>query len=205
MQLFTYPDSPHCRKVHSVIDLTEAPVEIVRVDVHATPKPSAFLAANPDGKVPTLVDGERVLIESNVICAYLAAKTASPLLPTGDERFDVWMWLTWEAANWVKHADVLMYENHVKQQIGRGAPSEHRVARASAAMRSLAERMERVLASRSFLVGDSLTLADIVLGVWMAQAASCGFPVLDLDHLSGWHERVRAIPEFAAWIPPALR
>ncbi len=58
-----------------------------------------FLALNPNGMVPVLIDGDLVLWESNTICRYLAAKYGSPaLLPEApDARAKVEQWMDWQA------------------------------------------------------------------------------------------------------------
>lgn len=61
----------------------------------------AFLALNPNGLVPVLIDGERVLWESNTICRYLAGREGRrDLLPQEPgARAAVEMWMDWQATD----------------------------------------------------------------------------------------------------------
>ena len=59
-----------------------------------------YLAMNPTGKVPTLVDGDLVVCESNTIMRYLAAKAGSPLYPDNPAaRTRVERWMDWLLAS----------------------------------------------------------------------------------------------------------
>jgi len=63
---------------------------------HRDPRVPEFLAMNPNGTVPVIVDDGFVLWESNAILRYLAEKTGSDLLPSDPrERGLVDQWLTW--------------------------------------------------------------------------------------------------------------
>lgn len=66
MRYYYHPGSSNCRKVTAVLDLLGVDAERHLVDLpggeHVQP---AFLAINPNGKVPVLVDGERAIWESN--------------------------------------------------------------------------------------------------------------------------------------------
>ncbi|HZY68537.1 MAG TPA: glutathione S-transferase N-terminal domain-containing protein, partial [Devosia sp.] len=70
MKLFSSPGSPNALRTRAVIAELGVPVEIVDVDIgkgeNRTPE---FLAMNPNGKVPTFVDGELVIWESRAINA----------------------------------------------------------------------------------------------------------------------------------------
>src|ERR1051325_1839171 len=61
---------------------------------------AAYLALNPNGKVPTLVDGDTVIWESNTILRYLAAKAGSKFYPADPAaRSQVERWMDWQLAS----------------------------------------------------------------------------------------------------------
>ncbi|HVZ32757.1 MAG TPA: glutathione S-transferase family protein, partial [Polyangiaceae bacterium] len=74
MKLYNADLSPNCLRVRAVIYELDLPVELIDVDLRAA-KPPGLLAANPNGKVPALVDDDGfVLFESRAINGYLASK-----------------------------------------------------------------------------------------------------------------------------------
>ena len=94
MKLYTNLFSPNARKVHAVAHALGIDLETHTVDLRAgeqrTPE---YLALNPNGKVPTLVDGDTVLWESNAIMCYLAGKGDTDLWPKSAKRYDILRWM----------------------------------------------------------------------------------------------------------------
>jgi glutathione S-transferase len=134
-----------------------------------------FLAINPAGKVPVLIDGDQVITESAAICVHLAEKfPASRLLPPvgSPERTECFKWISFiltelEAPLWTvaKHRFALPEERRVSAVIDSAA-WEYGVA-----VRILDAGLNR----RSFLAGDSLTVADILAGHTLSWAKSARF------------------------------
>jgi glutathione S-transferase len=135
-----------------------------------------FLAVNPAGKLPVLVDGDFTLTESGAVVAYLADKfPASGLLPAEPRlRADVLRWMFFtvgelEQPLWTiaKHRFAL--------------PKEHRVdgIEPTAAWEfGVATRIvDRALGERSFLVGDRFTAADIFVTHGLAWGVSNKLPL----------------------------
>jgi glutathione S-transferase len=80
MKIHDFPFSPNCRKVRAVVYELGLEVEFLPVSLfRGASRTPEFLAINPNGRVPVLVDGDFVLWESNAIVSYLAHGT--PLLP----------------------------------------------------------------------------------------------------------------------------
>ena len=75
--LYRMPVSGHCHRVELMLSLLGLPCELVNLDLrkgeHRTP---SFLALNPLGQVPVLVDGDTVLSDSNGILVYLVQRYA---------------------------------------------------------------------------------------------------------------------------------
>ncbi|HXS90573.1 MAG TPA: glutathione S-transferase family protein [Steroidobacteraceae bacterium] len=120
----------------------------------------AFLAINPAGKLPALVDGDLVLTESAAIALYLAEKYRK-FLPTDPRgRAEVNRW-------------VLFTVTELEQPLWRIAknrnlyPEAQRLAAdiplASQDFRAMAAVAEQHMQGRKFVVGDDVTVADFVL------------------------------------------
>ena len=75
MKLYGFPGSPNTWKVRAVAAHLGLPVEDVHVDLKkGEQRAPAYLALNPTGRTPTLVDGDFVVWESAAIMQYLASR-----------------------------------------------------------------------------------------------------------------------------------
>ena len=84
MRMYTFASSPNCWKVLAVARELSLPVETIPVDLFkGEARTSAFLAKNPNGRVPVLEEDGFVLWESNAILAYLASRAADPIALAG--------------------------------------------------------------------------------------------------------------------------
>ena len=113
MELHTFVGSPNSRKVEAVIDHLGLDVEIVHHDfAGGALRRSDYLAVNPNGMVPTLVDGSFILWESNAIMQYLADKAGNDTLFPRDlqRRTDVVRWQFWEQAHFNRAFGTLAFE-----------------------------------------------------------------------------------------------
>jgi glutathione S-transferase len=125
-----------------------------------------FLALNPAGKVPVLVDGDSVIPESAAIVLYLAEKYPDRgLLPTDlEERAQVYRWIMFamtelEQPLWriAKHTFLLTEDKRLPQD----------VALAKEDFAAMARVLERHMEGRQFIVGDRVTAADCVTAYLM--------------------------------------
>ncbi|MEN8800710.1 MAG: glutathione S-transferase family protein, partial [Thiogranum sp.] len=102
MQLHVVVGSGNCRKVQATISSLGIDVDIEYLDFFAgdLSRPE-YLALNPNGRVPTLTDGDFTLWESNAIMQYLADTIpANPLFPREPRiRADIVRWQCWELAH----------------------------------------------------------------------------------------------------------
>src|SRR5690349_8465387 len=113
MKLYTTPASPNGRRPRLVaavlgIDLDEQWVNLAKGEQR---KPE-YIALNPNGSIPTWVDGDFVLTESRAIMQYLAArKPESDLLPREERaRMDVIRWQFWDAAQFSPQAGTFAFQ-----------------------------------------------------------------------------------------------
>ena len=97
---FYYCGAPNPMKVALMLEETGLPYEAIPVDTRKGDqhKPE-FLAINPNGKVPAIVDGDATVFDSNAILLYLAEKTGKFLPPKGDKaRGELLSWLMFVAS-----------------------------------------------------------------------------------------------------------
>ena len=132
MKLYGFSASPRTWKVRAVAAHLGIPLEYQQLDAfkgeNRTPQ---YLALNPAGRTPTLVDGDFVLWESDAILQYLASKTPNTLWPDDPRtRADIMRWQNWQSAHWGSDACVpLTFQNLVKGIFGLGAPDAAVVSR----------------------------------------------------------------------------
>ena len=102
MKLYGFPHSPNTWKVRAVAAHLGLRLDFEFVDLtKGQSRTPAFLALNPTGRTPALVDGDFKLWESNAIMQYLASRTTNSLWP--DEaraRADIMRWQSWQLAHW---------------------------------------------------------------------------------------------------------
>jgi glutathione S-transferase len=208
MKFYFFPPSPNVRKVNAVIahlgiqDIERRVINLARGEQ----RQPDFLAINPMGKLPALSDGDGlVLWESNAICQFLCERQGDNSLYPRDPRVraDISRWLFWEASTLSRPAEILTHENVRKPMMGIGAPDPARVAQGEEQFRPLASLLNEHLARRPFLVGESVTLADFVVGGAVTYLERGRFPTSGFPHLQSWWSRLHQIPAWKDTIPSA--
>ncbi len=164
-----------------------------------------YLAMNPNGRVPTLVDGEFVLWESNSIMRYLvlAYRQESPLYPRSPKiRAGVDRWLDWTLST-LQPVDRPVFWALVRTPAEqRDMAAIQKDADAEAAQWKI---VESYLADRRFIEGDDLTLADIALGAYARRWFGVeGIRKPRFAHLERWFEQFHIRPGFQQFIAPPL-
>jgi glutathione S-transferase len=124
-----------------------------------------FLALNPNGLVPVLVDGDTVLWESNTICRYLAGREGSTELLPHDPaaRARIEQWMDWQATE-LNNAWRYAFMGLVRKSPAHTDPVQLAASGAlwNRHMGILERQLER---TGAFVAGDTFTLADVVVGL----------------------------------------
>jgi glutathione S-transferase len=163
---------------------------------------SEFLKINPAGRVPVLVDDDFVLTESVAIVLYLAEKYLHKgLVPTDlKQRAQVNRWLLFTATEleqplWRIARHTALYPEHLR------LPAEVSLARQD--FTDMAAVMEEHMQGRKFVVGDTLTVADLV-GAYTLDWANEVQLLDNFPQLLGYMERMYARPKAPLRIAKAL-
>ncbi|HYQ14267.1 MAG TPA: glutathione S-transferase family protein [Polyangiaceae bacterium] len=199
MKLYMNPLSPNVRRVRITAAALELPLQEITLDfAKGEHKRPDYLALNPNGAVPTLVDGELVLTESRAIMQYLASKKPEACLLPSDEpaRADVVRWQFWDAAHFSPPLGALTFEKIIKPLMGLGEPSQDKIDEASANLRRFGAVLDERLRGQRYLVGDSLTVADLTVASSLMYAKQTNAPLTDFANLQAWFSR---ISDTAAW------
>jgi glutathione S-transferase len=199
MKLY-YFETPNARKACAVARYLSTPAELVRVDLtKGEHKAPAFLAINPNGKVPALEDGEVRLWESMAIMCYLADRAGSSLWPKDARQIDVIRWLSWDAVHFSRHAGTLFFQRVIKPQFGLGDPDLAAIDEAMGFFRQFAGVLDSHLKGRAYLVGDGLTVADFAVGSFLPHARDAKLPLDEFPEIRRWYAQLE---QLSAWREP---
>jgi glutathione S-transferase len=151
-----------------------------------------YLKLNPNGKVPTLVDGGTVIWESHTIVRYLASKLGKTDLYPADfaRRTDVERWMDWLLAS-LNYQYVQVFKDSKKEAAER-APTFGADAKELAAQLAILDGAM----GKPFIAGDKLTLADIVLGPTVHRCLDFPIDLPALSNLRAWRDKLKAMPSF---------
>jgi glutathione S-transferase len=164
-----------------------------------------YLAMNPNGRVPTLQDGDFVLWESNSIMRYLvlAYGKGSPIYPEAPKRrAGVDRWLDWTLST------LQPVDRPVFWALVRTPPEQRDMAaiQKDADAEAVQWRIvDNQLATRRFIEGDDFTLADIALGAYARRWFGVeGVVKPPLAHLERWFAQFAGRPGFKQFIAPPM-
>lgn len=204
MKLFHHPMSSNARRARMAAILLGHEPELVLVDLAtgAQRKPE-YLAINPNGKVPTLVDGDVVVWESLAIMTYLADRTPVQSLYPVElvARTHVNKWLFWTANHWSPAIAQLNFENFLKKMFGGGEPNEYAVQRATGLFHDFAKVLDATLASSRHVAGEALTLVDLAIAAPLMYAQMSKLPLEGYPHVTRWFDGLRQLDAWKATEP----
>jgi glutathione S-transferase len=197
MKLYGFPPSPNTWKVRAVAAHLGAPLELELVDL-TKPRTPEYLAINPSGRTPTLVDGDFTLSESNAIMQYIAGRSPNTLWPNDARaRADITRWQCWQLAHFgAESCQPLIFQRLVKKILNLGPPDEAAVAKGTEAFNRDARMIDTHLSKQPYLVGNAVTLADFAVAAPLFYAKEAELPVAPYARLQDWFARVSALP---AW------
>ena len=161
--------------------------EHIRLDYHGEDlKDPAYLAVNPNARVPALVDGSLVLWESMAINLYLAHRYGgdSGLWPDNIEgealaqQWSFWVMTEVEAAL----LKVLMHSRVLPSEKRDPGKVSHNLGLLKAPFRVL----DQALAGRDYLLGDRFTVADLNVASVLTWAKPAQVPLADYPALEAW-------------------
>ncbi len=193
--LHEYPASGNCYKIRLVAAHLGLPLERRSYDIMKgeTHTPEFLREVNPNGRIPVLQDGARLLAESNAACFYLA--DGSDLVP--DDRFqraDMLHWMFWEQYNHEPNIATLRFW---MRNVGLDALTEvqrMQIKNKREAGNAALNLMDDHLEKHRFLAADRFTIADICLFAYTHVADEADFDLKDYPAILAWMERIMTMP-----------
>jgi glutathione S-transferase len=199
IELYVFPPSPNAFKVMAVANHLGIETKQHFVDlVNGAQYAPDYLALNPNGRMPTLKDGDYVLWESNAITQYLAGKKPESGLVPKDEkgRLDVTRWQFWELAHWGHACGTLIFERVVKPAVKMGDPDPAKLKEGTEAFHRAAKVLDAQLKGKTYITGNTLTVADFGIGAELNLAGMAQIPVDGYAEIKRWYGTLCALP---AW------
>jgi glutathione S-transferase len=196
MKLYGFPPSPNTWQIRALADYLGVPLEFEMVDLtKGGSRTPAFLAINPTGRTPALVDSDFKLWETLAIMQYIASKKPNALWPNDARlRADITRWQSWNLAHWNRDVwAAVLTERLVKKILNLGPPDEAAIAKGVAAYEKEAAMLDAHLAKQKYLVGNTLTIADFAVAAPLFYAKEAELPIEPYAHMRGWFERIAAL------------
>jgi elongation factor 1-gamma len=153
MKLFTYPDRPTlCHKILAAAKLAGVSVEVAAADANSA-------SNSPSGKLPFLETGDGVVFEANAIARYVSSLGANKATLLGATPADAGL-----VDSWIEYASVeieLPAAVWAFPTLGLAPSDAAATSKAKGDVRKVFDVLNKYLATRTFLVGERLSLADV--------------------------------------------
>ncbi|MDC0662308.1 glutathione S-transferase family protein [Marinobacter sp. SS21] len=192
IDLYTSP-TPNGHKITVALEEMGVEYNLIPVDLSkAQQKTPEFLAMNPNGRIPVIVDRDNddfVVFESGAILIYLGEKYGKFYPPEPKARSRTLQWLMFQMGGvgpMMGQANVFYRYFPEKLQ-----PAIDRYQHES---RRLFEVLDRRLSAARYLAGDELTIADFANWCWVRTYTWSGVSVEGLTHLQRWLDELTARP-----------
>lgn len=199
LTLYGHPYSRAHRVMWMLRELDVAFTHVETDFLHGGTRDPGFMAINPNGRVPVLVDDGRPIFESLAINLHLARRFGGPLAsrtPFDESLAAQWsFWVTTE----IEKALLFTAAN-----LRLFAPAERRESDVALGLGKLARPLrvlDAVLRQRSWLVGDAFGVADLNVSAVMTLIPICDVPIGDYPAVAEWLERCVERPAASDWKP----
>ena len=197
--------TPNGHKISIALEELALPYTLHALDLQQqTQKEPWFLAINPNGRIPAIVDRAAdnfAVFESGAILIYLAEKTGQLMPPDVKGRSLVLQWLMFQMGGigpMMGQANVFhrYFPEKIQPAIDRYQGESKRLFRV----------LDGHLATHEYLAGD-YSIADIANWAWVRTHKWSGVAIDDLPHLQRWVEAIRARPavQRGLLMPPSTR
>jgi glutathione S-transferase len=201
------PGSPFLRSVEITLHEKGADYEL-RAMSPADMKTPEHLELHPFGRIPMFERGDFRLYETQAILRYIDRVFAEPKLTPGDARAEARMNQVIGVIEWYffpKAAAPIAFNRIIGPRLLGLAPDEGVIAEAMPMARTCLTELDRLLGDKPCFSGESISLADIMLGAQLDLFSDCaeGRELISGTRLEPWLERMRARPSFTATQPPA--
>lgn len=192
IELYT-AGTPNGHKISIALEEMGLPYTYHALDLmEADQKKPEFLAINPNGRIPAIVDKDNddfAVFESGAILIYLAEKTGKFLPKDAKKRSQVIQWLMFQMGG---VGPMMGQANVFYRYFPEKIPAA--IERYQNEGRRLFEVMNTQLATNAYLAGDEYTIADMATWPWVRIHEWSGVDITGLDHLKRWMDELAERP-----------
>ena len=190
MKLYYFP-SPNPQKVKFALLELGLDCETVPVDLtKREQREPAFLALNPFGRVPVLVDGNLTLCESHAILAYLGETTGRLWPNSAAGRADALQWLFFLSQHIMPAAGEVALR--IRARVLGIAADEATIARGEKAMPDVMKVVDGQLAKGRWILGTEFSLVDCAYCPILNVIEKAGFSFAEFPRVTAYLDTVRA-------------
>lgn len=195
LKVYGRSDSSNSAKVYWLLD--EIGQDCERIDCGGkfggNDQPG-YLAMNPNGKVPTVVDGDLVVWESNAILRYIATRyNAIALWPEGvAERASIDKWMDWSATTLTPPLGRLRKAMKAGEEL------------ATTPVFAAFGLLDKHLADNKYIAGNKFSIADIAVGANIHRWTLLSIEKPELKNVIDYHQRLLERPAFVSRIAQSL-
>jgi len=194
MRIYGDSRSGNCYKIQLLLSLLGKTCEWVDIDImKGETRAPSFLEKSPNGKIPLLeLDDGRVLSESNAIMHYIAFNT--PLVPSSPYQSS--KLLQWQFFEQYSHEPYIAVARYINVYLGLPAEKKTEYDTKQAGGYKALAVMEHQLSLTPFLLGDTISLADISLFAYTHVAHEGGFDLSAYPAIRNWIQLVKDLKGF---------
>ncbi|WP_195820142.1 glutathione S-transferase family protein [Roseobacter sp. MH60115] len=197
IQLYCFGESGNAYKAALALQLSGLDWEPVQVDFFGgeARTPEYRTSVNIMGEVPVLVDGDLRLTQSGVIQDYVSEKSGKFGGKDATERREILRWVLWDNHKLSSTAGPTRFLMHFLPEDKR--PAEV-IAFNQGRLKAAYSVLNDHLAGRDWIVGDSITNADISCCGYLYYPEKFGFERADWPHIDAWLTRISDTPGWKA-------
>jgi len=173
------------RAIRSLWAIEETGIEYTHVPTHFfnDSKTPEYLAINPNGRIPALVDGDTMLFESMAINLYLTGRYAPQLHPGNDlDLAKTMQWSVWA----ISEIEPLQMQIVVQRFFSGGNPDQSIIDNAGKQLDRPLLVLDTHLAATNYLLGDEFSVADLNLAGVMLLLQMVDFDLSPYGKVSSW-------------------
>ena len=179
------------RAIRSLWAIEETGIEYQHVATHFfnDSKTDDYLAVNPNGRIPALVDGDLTLFESMAINLYLTKKYAPALYPDNEaNEARANQWSVWG----ISEIEPLQMQIVIQKFFNRDNMDQSIIDEASENLKRPLDVLNTQLANRDYLLGDEFSVADLNVAGVMLLLNMVKFDLSGFPNVQAWTERCYA-------------